>query len=80
MQRSLIDLALRFQSQGRYLEALALFRQALAICEETLSRHHPDVAMLLEKMAQLYRDMGVGDEAELLEARARSVRAEDRGY
>ncbi len=51
---SLTNLAILYQTQGRYAEAEPLHRRALAIREKALGPDHPDVAASLNNLASLY--------------------------
>jgi hypothetical protein len=42
--------------------------------EKALGKDHPNVATVLENMAECFRNMGKKDEAERLEARAQKIR------
>ena len=46
------------------------------IWEEPLGPHDPNVATVLENMAQLYRELGEKEEAIRLDERARAIRAQ----
>jgi tetratricopeptide (TPR) repeat protein len=64
---SLNNLASLYDSQGQYAKAEPLYNRALTIREKALGLEHPDVATCLENYAL--------QEAEPLEARARTIRA-----
>ena len=74
MATSLNNLALLYSTQGNYAEAEPLYMRSLAIIEKVLGSEHPHVVMSLENYAALLRDIGRGDEAETLEARANTIR------
>src|SRR5262245_30865443 len=59
-----------YRSQGRYMEAEVLFKQALAVIEQEDGLTHPDVSLPLIGLAQLYFDQGRYVEAETLYERA----------
>ena len=63
-----------YRSQGRYTEAEALFKQALAIAEKTGGLTHPDVSIALIGLAQLYSAQGRYGEAQALYERALASR------
>ena len=63
-----------YRSQGRYMEAEAMFKQALAIVEKAGGLTHPDVSKPLSSLAQLYFDQGRYVEAEALYERALAIR------
>ena len=52
-----------------------LYERSLAIREEILGKDHPDVATVLENMAELYEKIGKEDEAKRLAERARGIRS-----
>ena len=56
--RSLNQQALRLRGQGRYAEAVPLYRQVLAMLEKTFGPEHPGVAETLKNLAELQREMG----------------------
>ena len=55
LQRSLNNLAVLYDSPGRYADAEPLYKRSLAIGEKTLGPDHPDVAASLNNLADLYR-------------------------
>ena len=70
--RSLNNLAILYNSQGLYEEALPLFQRALTISEQALGPDHPDVALSLNNLASLFLASNRKKEAEhLLERAAR---------
>ena len=73
--KSLNNLALLYQAQGRYAEAEPLHKRALVIREKALGPEHPDVAKSLENYAALLRKAGRGGEATKMEAHAEAIRA-----
>ncbi|MDF5737306.1 tetratricopeptide repeat protein, partial [Nostoc sp. S13] len=50
---SLNNLALLYNSQGRYSEAEPLYIQALDICEQRLGANHPNTVTVRENLAYL---------------------------
>jgi tetratricopeptide (TPR) repeat protein len=70
---------LLYKIQGRYAEADSLYKRALAIWEKAFGPDDLNVATVLENMAELYRKMGKGDEAERADARARKIRSQVKG-
>src|SRR5262245_2052502 len=68
-----------YRSQGRYMEAEALFKQALAIAEKAGGLTHPDVSIALSSLAQLYGDQGRYGEAQALYQRALAIREQALG-
>ncbi|HLQ10162.1 MAG TPA: tetratricopeptide repeat protein, partial [Ktedonobacteraceae bacterium] len=51
-----------------------LYQRALDIYERVLPPDHPETATTLNNLAQLYRDMGQDEKAELLSQRAQNIR------
>ncbi len=72
--RSLDNLAMLYQAQGRYAEAAPLHARALAMVEKSLGPTHADVAGRLENYAALLHEMGCDAEAANMEARATAIR------
>ena len=62
-----------YDAQGKYAEAEPLYKRSLKIWEKALGPEHPDVATSLSNLAELYRQIGKEDEAEILETRARKI-------
>jgi len=62
------------KDMGDFTLALGYFKRLLEIREEYFGKNHPEVAIVLEKMAMCYKGMGKKDEAEKLEKRARQIR------
>ncbi len=75
MATGLNNLALLYETQGRYAEAEPHYKRALAIYEKALGPEHPHVAQSLENYAALLRQTARADEAERMEARAKAIRA-----
>ncbi len=75
MAKSLNNLALLYDDQGKYAEAEPLYKRSLAIRENALGSQHPDVAESLENYAALLRETGRGAEATKMKARAKAIRA-----
>ncbi len=48
------NLAALYDTQGKYVEAEALYQRSLAIREKALGPEHPDVAISLNNLAFLY--------------------------
>lgn len=72
---SLANLAQLRVSQGQPDRAEPLYRRALAIREKALGLSHPEVAKILEDLANVLRKLGQKEEAVALELRAREIRA-----
>jgi len=70
------DLALLHFAQGRYIEAEALYRRALAIMEASLRPEHRKMASALENYARLLRVTGRDEMASLIEGRVKAIRAD----
>ena len=49
------NLAIVYHSQGRYDEAIELYKQALLIDEKTIGKEHPDYAIRLNNLANVYQ-------------------------
>lgn len=71
---SLNNLALLYDSQGRYSEAEPLVLRSLAIREKVLGPDHPRTAQSLNNLALLYDHQGRYSEAEPLYHRALVIR------
>ncbi len=71
--RSLNNLGLLYQDQGRYDEAEPLLKRSLVIYEKTLGPEHLAVARGLNNLAELYRNLSRYAEAEPLYKRALSI-------
>ena len=66
--------AIQLYKEGRYAEATSIAKEALAIRERALGPDHPDVAVSLNNLAQLYRAEGRDPEAEPLLKRSLAIR------
>ncbi len=71
---SMAILAEVYQAQGRFSEAEATYKRALAIQESSLGSNHSETANTLEKLAGLYVKMGKSQEAEQLKAQVKVIR------
>jgi tetratricopeptide (TPR) repeat protein len=71
---SLNNLALVYDSQGKYDAAEPLYKRSLAIAEKALGPEHPGVATGLNNLAALYRAQGKYDAAEPLYKRSLAIR------
>jgi tetratricopeptide (TPR) repeat protein len=71
---ALNNLALVYESQGKYADAEGLHKRALAIKEKALGGSHPSVAVSLHNLAALYVKQGNYTEAEGLHERALAIR------
>jgi tetratricopeptide (TPR) repeat protein len=67
-------LVAKLLGEGKYREAIAPAERALALREQALGPHHPDVATNLNSLAVLYQDQGVYAKAEPLYVRALAIR------
>ena len=56
-------IAIVYNTQGNYGEALRLYKQALGICEKVLGTEHSETATTYNNMAVTYRKQGNLDEA-----------------
>jgi tetratricopeptide (TPR) repeat protein len=70
---TLNNLAVRYKTMGRHVEAEPLFRQAIEIDETTIGREHPDYAIRLNNLASLLSDMGQHEDAEPLYRQAMKI-------
>jgi tetratricopeptide (TPR) repeat protein len=61
--------------QGQYDRARVLAKKALEVAEQARGPDHPDVALTLENLAELYKATNRLTEAEALEKRAEAIRA-----
>ncbi|WP_445253324.1 tetratricopeptide repeat protein [Nodularia sp. LEGE 04288] len=71
---SLNNLALLYESQGRYDQAEPLYLQALELRKRLLGDNHPLVASSLNNLALLYNSQGRYDQAEPLYLQALELR------
>ena len=76
---SLNQLALLYDSQGKYNKAELLMARSLSIYENQLGENHPHVASSLNNLANLYLDQGKYNEAEPLYLRSLSIRENQLG-
>lgn len=67
------NLALIYQTQGRFDEALIMFERALRTNEAILGLDEPDVAINLSNLALLYEAMDKFEQAKPLHARALTI-------
>ena len=65
---------IQLYKQGRYSEAIPLAQRTLTIREKSLGPDHPDVAVSLNNLAELYRAQGRYADAEPLHKRALTIR------
>ena len=70
---SLNQLALLYDSQGKYKVAEPLYLRSLSIDEKQLGENHPHVATSLNNLAELYNSQGKYKEAEPLYLRSLSI-------
>jgi tetratricopeptide (TPR) repeat protein len=63
-----------FYVRARYVEAEPMHKRALAIKERALGPEHPDVALSLNNLANVYRDQGRYAEAEPMHKRALAIK------
>jgi len=75
--QSVSNLALLYAAQGRYADAEPLYQRAVAIFEQRQA--NADLATALENYAALLDDTGRTKEADEMEKRARTVRANGKG-
>ena len=79
LAQSLDRLARIYEKQGRYREALPLYRRSLQIYEQQLGADHPAVATSLNNLAALYEVQGRYEEAEPLYQRSLQIREQQLG-
>lgn len=68
--RLLNQTGLYLYNRARYAEAESLLQRALAICEQQLGPNHPNTAISLSNLGELYRAQGKYEQAEPLLQRA----------
>jgi tetratricopeptide (TPR) repeat protein len=73
IQRIAVIGAIADQIQGRYADAVPLYKRPLAITEKTLGPDHPDVAHLLLNLGDLYLNQGRYADAESLFQRSLAI-------
>lgn len=73
--QSMSNLALLYAAEGRYADAEPLHQRAVAVFEA--GSEPAALATALENYAAMLADMGRGEEAERLDAKARALRATD---
>ncbi len=73
--QTLNDLAELYYAEGKFSEAEPLFKLSVAAFEDALGAEHPHVADRLEEYAAILRTLRRTPDAELFEARARSIRS-----
>jgi len=69
----LVDVAYLLRQQGRYADAVPLYRRALTITERTRGPDHPDVGVRASTLGLVLKQVGRYDEAEALYRRALTV-------
>jgi len=69
----LTNQVIRLYQAGKYAEALPIAQRSLALREKTLGREHPEVAVSLNNLAELYRALDEYPAAEPLYQRALSI-------
>jgi len=78
LAQSLMNLAERFKTAGKYDEAEQLYRRSVVIQEKALGPDHPDVATTLEIYANILARLDRQSEAEEVVARYSSIRERQR--
>ena len=71
--KELVDQLVTFYQQGRYAEAIPIAEKLLSINEESIGPDHPEVAIILNKLAELYRLVGDYDRAKPMHKRALEI-------
>jgi tetratricopeptide (TPR) repeat protein len=74
-----LKLAAVYVAQGKYPDAEALIKRALAINEEKLAKNHPEVGMNVYNLGLVYEGQGKYPDAEALLKRALAIREEKLG-
>ena len=69
------NLVLVLTSQGKYEEAERLYRQVLALRDETIGKEHPDTLRTLNNLALVLTDCGNYKEAEHLYRQVLTLRS-----
>ena len=67
------NLAVALSDQGKYAEAEAMYRRALAIHLKALGEGHPEIVMSYNNLAETLRDQGKRAEAEAMHRRALAI-------
>jgi CHAT domain-containing protein len=67
------NLASLYHNQGKYTEAVSLYKRSLAINEKALGPQHPSVALSLNNIASLYLSQGKYTDAEPLLKRSLAI-------
>ena len=75
---TLNGLAELHRAHGDYEAAEPEYARALSIREKALGSGHPDVALILDRMASLYEQTGRHQEAQRLKSRAEDIRKIER--
>jgi len=60
-------------SEGKFQEAVPLFKRSLALCEKALGPQHPDTADSLNNLGSAYKNIGDYDKALPLYERALAI-------
>ena len=68
------DLALLYERRREYPTAEGYYKRAVQAFEKGLGADHPELAECLDRYAGMLRQMGRGDDAELLQDRAARIR------
>ncbi len=79
LTHGLNELALVYESQYRFADAVEVWRRARAVTEQALGPTHPDVGISLDRLAVLYKDLGRLEEAESLIRHAIALRTAAEG-
>ena len=77
MMSSLYSLATFYEQQGEFAKAEEQYKRALSIKEKTSGPNHPDVAIILNKYANLLRHAHRNEEADHLSRRASQIMANE---
>ena len=74
LAKGLNNLAMSYQSQGRYADAESLFERSIAMIELAFGKEHPDVATSLLNLANVQKNQGRYTEAESIFKQSISIR------
>jgi len=71
---ALNNLAVVYETQGKFVEAEGYYRRALAIKEKAIGREHVDLASTINNLANVSQELGKLAEAEAFYSRAIAIR------
>lgn len=76
---ALNNLAVVYETQGKFVEAEGYYRRALAIKEKAIGREHVDLASTINNLANVSQELGKLAEAEAFYSRAIAIREKAQG-